>query len=90
MESFIKRVIKLQEHFESVNLEHTNIPQLANLSAVEQLDLSCSLVEIVAERDAVAPFLDFSAFRPELDVNGVARFEHLAKRGDMYRLSHIN
>ena len=74
----------------AVNLEHTNIPQLADLSAIEQFDLSCSFVEIVAERDAVAPFLDFSAFRPELDVNGVARFEHLAERGDVYGLCHIN
>ena len=77
-------------HFNAVYFKDADIADLADLSAVEQFDLSCSLVEIVAERNAVAPFLDFSAFRPELDVNGVARFEHLAERGDMYRLCHIN
>ena len=77
-------------HLDAVDFKNADITDLPNLSAVEQFDLSCSLVEIVAERNAVAPLLDFSAFRPELDVNGVARFQHLAERGDMYGLCHIN
>ena len=35
-------------HFHTINLEHANIPQLSDLTAVEQFDLPCSLVEIVA------------------------------------------
>ena len=44
---------------------------LANLPGVEQLELLCSLVEIVAQRYAISPLLDFTAFRPQLDVDGV-------------------
>ena len=47
-------------HWYAVDLEDADITHLADLPAVEQFDLSCSLIEIIAERDAVPPFLDFS------------------------------
>ena len=45
---------------------------------IKQLELLGALVEIVAQGDAVAPALDLPAFGPELEVNGVARLEHLS------------
>ena len=47
-------------YFHTINFEHANIPQLADLTAVEQFDLPCSLVEIVAKRNTVFPLLDFA------------------------------
>ena len=41
-------ICELQEHFHIINHEHANIPQLSDLTAVEQFDLPCSLIEIVA------------------------------------------
>ena len=58
-------------HFHAINFEHADIPQLSDLAAVEQFDLPCSLVEIVAKRNAVLPFLDLARFRPQLDVHWV-------------------
>ena len=55
---------------------------------VQQLELLGALIEVVAQGDAVLPFLDLPAFRPELQVNGVARLEHLAKGTDMNALCH--
>ena len=66
-------------HFHIINHEHANIPQLSDLSAVEQFDLPCSLIEIVSQWDAIFPLLDFSRFRPQLDVHWVTSLEHLAK-----------
>ena len=66
-------------HFHAVNHEHANIPQLTDLTAVEQFDLPCSLVEIVSQWDAVSPFLDLSRFRPQFEVHGVTSLQHLAK-----------
>ena len=50
---------------------------------VKQLELLGALIEIVAQGDAVAPALDLPALRPELQVNGVASLEHLAKGTDV-------
>lgn len=71
----------LQKHFESVDLEDADITNLADLPAVEQFHLASALIEIIAKRHAVPPFLDFTAFRPQLDVDGVSCFEHLAQGG---------
>ena len=67
-------------HFNPINLEHANIPQLSDLSAVEQFYLTCSLVEIVAQWHTISPLLDLSRFRPQFEVHGVTSLEYLAKR----------
>ena len=66
-------------HRYAVDLENANITYLADLPAVEQFHLACALIEIIAKRHAVPPFLDFTAFRPQLDVDGVAGLKHLAQ-----------
>ena len=47
-------------HFHTINSEHANVPQLADLTAVEQFDLPCSLIEIVSQWNAISPLLDLS------------------------------
>ena len=71
--------ITSQKHFQTVHLEHADQSGSPNLSAVQQLELLGALIEVVAQGDAVAPALDLPAPGPELEVNGVARLEHLAK-----------
>ena len=55
---------------------------------IEQLELLGALVEVVAQRDAVAPALDLPALGPELQVNRVAGLEHPAKGADVDTLCH--
>ena len=55
---------------------------------VQQLELLGALIEIVAQGDAVAPALNLPALRPKLEINGVARLEHLAKRANVDGLCH--
>ena len=78
----------LEKYRNTVNLENTHQTGSANLSAVEQLELLGALVEVVAQRDAVAPALDFPALGPELQVNRVAGLEHPAKGADVDTLCH--
>ena len=73
----------LKMHRDAVNLEDADITHLADLPAVEQFHLACALIEIIAKRHAVPPFLDFSRFGPELDVYWVTSLEHLAEHGDV-------
>jgi len=57
-------------HLYSVNLENTYQTGSANLSAVEQLELLGALIEVVAQGDAVASALDFSALVQSLMSTG--------------------
>ena len=75
-------------HWNAVDLEDAADAGLAYLVRIQQLELLGALIEIVSQGDAVAPALDLSALRPELDVNGVARLEHLAKGADVDGLCH--
>ena len=70
----------LEKYRNTVNLENTYQTGCTNLPTVEQLELLGTVVEVVSQGDAVAPALDLPAFGPELEVNRVAGFEHLAKR----------
>ena len=65
-------------HWDAVDLEDAADAGLAYLVRVQQFELLGALVEVVAQGDAVAPALDLPALGPELQVNGVARLEHLA------------
>lgn len=73
----------LEVNGQAVYLKNTNDTKLSYLLTIEQFEALRSFVEVIAERDAVVPLLDFSAFRPQLDIDGVAGFQHLAERGDM-------
>ena len=75
-------------HWNAIDLEDAADAGLAYLVRVEQLELLGSLVEVVAQGDAVAPALDLPALGPEFDVNRVARLEHPAKGADVDTLCH--
>ena len=77
-----------QKYFQIIHAEHTCQASGPNLPTVEQLELLCALIEVVAQGDAVAPTLDLPALCPELQVNGVARLEHLSQCGYMDTLCH--
>lgn len=47
-------------NWNAVVLEDTDIAHLADLQAVEQFHLASALVEIIAKRHAVPPFLNFN------------------------------
>ena len=46
------------------------------------------IVEVVAERDAAVPALDFTRARPEFEVYGFRRLEHTFERGDVDSVGH--
>ena len=79
----------LEKYRNTVNLENTYQTGCANLPAVEQLELLGTLVEVVAQGDAVAPALDLPALGPELQVNRVAGLQHSAQGADVDGLCHI-
>ena len=68
----------LQEHFHVINAEHADQSGRSDLPAVKQFELLGALIEVVAQGNAVLPFLNFPAFRPKLQVNGIASLEHLS------------
>ena len=71
----------LHKHFEIIHAENAANSGLPDLVAVQQLELLRALIEIIAKRHAVPPLLYFTAFRPQLDVDGVTCLEHLAQGG---------
>ena len=75
-------------NWDSVDLEDAADACLAYLVRVEQLELLGTLVEVVAQGDAVAPALDLPTLCPEFDVNRVAGLEHPAKGADVDTLCH--
>ena len=80
--------IYLEVYSNAVDLEDAADAGLAYLVRVEQLELLGTLVEVVAQGNAVAPALDFPALSPELQINRVAGLEHPAKGADVDTLRH--
>ena len=70
-------------YFEAVDLEDAADAGLSYLVRVEQLELLGALVEVIPQRDAVAPALDLPALGPELQVKRVSGLEHPAKGADV-------
>lgn len=48
----------------SIDFKHARISQLSDFIRVQQFHSSRALVEVVAERDAAVPALDFTRARP--------------------------
>ncbi len=72
-----------QKNLKLINTEDAADTGLSYLVRVEQLELLGALVEVVAQRDAVAPALDLPRLRPELDINRGSGLEHPSKGADM-------
>ena len=61
-------------HFHPVHLKYTHVSKLPDLVRVQQLHSSCAFVEVVSERDAAKPVLDFAVAHPHTDVDGFGFF----------------
>ncbi len=54
----------LHEHRQTIHLKDADIAKLPDFVGVQQLHSSCAFVEVVPERDAAAPVLDFAVAHP--------------------------
>ena len=73
----------LQEHLHAVDLEDAGGAELSDFVAVEEVHAARAFVEVVAERDAAVPVLDFSVSRPKGEVERFWGGEEFAVGGDM-------
>lgn len=89
---FLNRKLNLgyKKHFHIIHRKHAHQAGLPDLVAVQQFELLRALVEIIAQRYAVSPLLDFTALDPQLYIHWVASFEHLAQGGNVDGLCHIS
>lgn len=72
-----------QKHFQIINHEYAALAGCPDLAAVKQLELLGALIEVVSQRDAVFPFLDFAALCPELNIYWITCFQHLSQSRNM-------
>lgn len=78
----------LHKHLQPIYFKHAHISQLSDFVAIQQFHSSRAFVEVVAERDAAVPTLDFTAARPEFEVYWFRRLEHTFERSDMNSVGH--
>ena len=76
------------KHLHAIYFKHARISQLPDFIAIQQFHSTRAFVEVVAERDAAVPALDFTRARPEFDVYVFRRLEHTFERGDMNSVGH--
>lgn len=81
-------IFYLHKHLHSINFKHAHISQLPDFVAIQQFNSSRAFVEVVAERDAAVPALDFTRARPEFDVYWFGRLEYTFERGDVDSVGH--
>ena len=86
----IVKCFGLQKHLHIIHTENAANSGLPDLVAVQQFELLRAFVEIVAERYAISPLLDFTALDPQLYIHWVAGFEHLAQCRYVDGLCHIS
>ena len=73
----------LHIHLHPIHLKNTHISKLPDFVRVQQLHSSCAFVEVIFERDAAVPGLDFAVARPETDINWFGTGEDFAECGDV-------
>ena len=66
----------LHEHLHSIDFKYAGIAEGAYFVGIKEFHATCAFVEIVAERDAAVPKLDFTAACPEAEVDWVGGLEH--------------
>ena len=76
------------KHLQPIYFKHEHISQLPNFIAIQQFHSSRAFVEVIAERDAAVPALDFTRARPEFEIYRLRRLEHTFERGDMNSVGH--
>ena len=73
----------LHIHLNPIHLKYTHITKLPDFVGVQQLHSSCAFMEVISERDAAMPGLDFTAASPKTDVDGFGTGEDFAECGDV-------
>ena len=73
----------LHKHLHPIDFRHAHISQLPDFVAIQQFHSSRAFIEVVAERDAAVPALDFTRARPEFEVYWFGRLEHTFECGDV-------
>ena len=68
--------ISLHKDFHAVEHEDLAFAGLANLIAIEQLELTCTFVMVIFDADASAPLLDLALGGPELDIYRIGTVEN--------------
>ena len=74
----------LQEHFHVVDGEDEGVTDLTDLPGVKEFDTAGAFVEIKTQGDTVTELEDLAGLRPNLEVDGVGGFQHLAGGGEVY------
>ena len=78
----------LHKHLHSIDFKYARIAERAYLVGIEEFHVARAFIEIVAEGDAAVPELDFTAARPETEVDWVGGLEHEAESRDMNTARH--
>ena len=58
----------LHKHLHSIDFKYARIAEGAYFVGIEEFHAACAFVEIVAERDAAVPKLDFTRACPKAEV----------------------
>ena len=83
-----KTVLILHKHLHSIDFKYAGIAKRAYFVGIKEFHAARAFIEIVAERDAAVPELDFTAARPEAEIDWVGGLEHEAEGGDMNTARH--
>ena len=61
-----KKILLVTHYIDTypIHLKYTHITKLPDFVRVQQLHSSCAFIEVVPERDAAMPGLDFTAASP--------------------------
>ena len=81
--SILAKFATLHIHLHAIYLKYTHITKLPDFVGVQQLHSSCAFIEVISERDAAMPGLDFTAASPKTDVDGFGTGEDFAEGGDV-------
>ena len=84
-----KTVLILHKHLHSIDFKYAGIAKRAYFVGIKEFHAARAFIEIVAERDAAVPELDFTAARPEAEIDWVGGLEHETEGGDVNGRSHV-
>lgn len=76
------------KHLHSIDFKHAHISQLSDFITIQQFHSSRAFVEVVAERNAAVPALNFTRARPEFEIYWFRRLEHTFEGGDVDSVGH--
>ena len=74
---------RLQKHLHAVDLEDTDIADLADLSWRKEFDTACAVAKIIAERDTVLVVLYLSLGGEQVYIHRLGVREYLAEGIDV-------